>query len=676
MSSTAIACQTCGATTIKHLEQEENDVTWSERTSDCSEISPALTQSVTALRALLKLLAVLLLIACFARHSFAQSIAVDLETVGPMSSRNQAAWWSPIVVDAAGAVYVSYLGPNSPSDDVMIAKRTGDDNWAIADTTFNSAYDPGHTQTSLAIDGDGTLHMFYGMHNHPIRYLQSNAPNSVTDGFTKLNPAAFSGSFTYPNVTSAPNGDLYSIIRNSNVNSFGELHHFDNSTNTWAELPSFAHQSGATVYPDHVITDSAGDVHIVWEWAADGPQASRHFGTYARYDPDTSSYYRADGSAYQPGPATIANGDIWQGLEGSETFTFGVHGVQSAKMTLDSQGFPIITYGYSLDGTSSGYEHRLARWTGAVWQVSTVTPGPFDSDKSWITYSDGSLRFYGTLSPSDPLHSGSDDIFLRVSDDLGRNWSDPVPITNGLNIQRPVGTTVDGVDYLYLPSVDTGTMRVAIVEEISALNTLVLQIDPFTGVARIRNNSTMPFSIDGYTVFSDDAALFTTWNSLDDQSAAGGDWREANPTPSRISEIKEAGSLQIESGESFDLGMLVDTSLHLADDHLRFQFLIDGEVLPTSGLVVFDVFGDFDTDRDVDGLDFLAWQRGLSPVALSSVDLDDWASGYGTAAPVFASAVKVPEPSSIGVVLVLSIMWMLSRTCAVGKLLRLSVGSK
>ena len=63
--------------------------------------------------------------------------------------------------------------------------------------------------------------------------------------------------------------------------------------------------------------------------------------------------------------------------------------------------------------------------------------------------------------------------------------------------------------------------------------------------------------------------------------------------------------------------------------------------------------GDFDGDNDVDGADFLLWQRGGSPSPLSSTDLADWQSNYdaGTllsAAAVGASAgfAAVPEPSS------------------------------
>jgi hypothetical protein len=53
--------------------------------------------------------------------------------------------------------------------------------------------------------------------------------------------------------------------------------------------------------------------------------------------------------------------------------------------------------------------------------------------------------------------------------------------------------------------------------------------------------------------------------------------------------------------------------------------------------------GDFDGDNDVDGRDFLAWQRGESPVAYSTADLQEWQNAYGGA---LVGITAVPEPTS------------------------------
>jgi hypothetical protein len=54
-----------------------------------------------------------------------------------------------------------------------------------------------------------------------------------------------------------------------------------------------------------------------------------------------------------------------------------------------------------------------------------------------------------------------------------------------------------------------------------------------------------------------------------------------------------------------------------------------------------DVLGDFDGDNDVDGRDFLVWQRNPSVG-----DLADWQANYGTGTLV-ANSTAVPEPSAV-----------------------------
>jgi hypothetical protein len=61
--------------------------------------------------------------------------------------------------------------------------------------------------------------------------------------------------------------------------------------------------------------------------------------------------------------------------------------------------------------------------------------------------------------------------------------------------------------------------------------------------------------------------------------------------------------------------------------------------------------GDYDFDGDVDGRDFLIWQRGDSPNSLSAADLADWQAGYGTTSSTAIRTVAeatspVPEPAT------------------------------
>jgi hypothetical protein len=61
--------------------------------------------------------------------------------------------------------------------------------------------------------------------------------------------------------------------------------------------------------------------------------------------------------------------------------------------------------------------------------------------------------------------------------------------------------------------------------------------------------------------------------------------------------------------------------------------------------------GDFDGDDDVDGRDFLAWQRGESRTPHSASDLSEWKANFPTPPPSSAAAAPVPEPATWGVLL-------------------------
>ncbi|WP_148075660.1 hypothetical protein [Bythopirellula goksoeyrii] len=79
------------------------------------------------------------------------------------------------------------------------------------------------------------------------------------------------------------------------------------------------------------------------------------------------------------------------------------------------------------------------------------------------------------------------------------------------------------------------------------------------------------------------------------------------------------------------------------------------------------LLGDFDNDGDVDGRDFLHWQRGDSPngvsgVSVSAADLTDWQGNYG--APPLTAVVAVPEPAAGVFVFFLSLA-LLSRSTLV-----------
>jgi hypothetical protein len=119
-----------------------------------------------------------------------------------------------------------------------------------------------------------------------------------------------------------------------------------------------------------------------------------------------------------------------------------------------------------------------------------------------------------------------------------------------------------------------------------------------------------------------------------------------------LHQIVEAG-YEARGGTDPDLpgGAGVTSPYGRAD--IRIQVDADGELYILSksdGMIryITEAFseGDFDFDGDVDGRDFLVWQRGGSPNPLSADDLAMWQANYGEAA-FTAESYAVPEPGTM-----------------------------
>lgn len=112
------------------------------------------------------------------------------------------------------------------------------------------------------------------------------------------------------------------------------------------------------------------------------------------------------------------------------------------------------------------------------------------------------------------------------------------------------------------------------------------------------------------------------------------------PCSSCVSPVNSTFTAFEESGRSIatnlnEAGMIV--GYNDENDGIYRGFV--GIPLPESGLA-----GDFDNDQDIDGRDFLAWQRGESTTPFSVGDLLLWREGYGSPGAIVTQAIAVPEP--------------------------------
>jgi hypothetical protein len=197
----------------------------------------------------------------------------------------------------------------------------------------------------------------------------------------------------------------------------------------------------------------------------------------------------------------------------------------------------------------------------------------------------------------------------------------------------------------------------------TTVNNLLLQIDPGTGHAKLRNTSQTTVSIDGYDIASVTGSLSTSgWSSLDDQNAAGGDWRESDIGAGRLAELKPSASTSLGPGASFDLGSPFSVA---GTKDLVFSFLQAGSSFATTGAVIYaplGVLGDYNNNGIVDAADYTIWRDHLGQTfalvnrdptnsgVINSADYTFWKSHFGmisgSGGGSGLAGSNVPEPTS------------------------------
>jgi hypothetical protein len=151
-----------------------------------------------------------------------------------IDSSNVAGWWRPLVLRGTDT-YFAFNAPGTAADNhyVKFGKLTSGGGWTFgflknADGTpwieTVNGDDPGHAQPTMAIDGDGFIHVWADGHNNPWQYFRSTSALDVTD-IRRSSGMPGTVAFTYPVAATAPNGDVYLMIRNQSggVRGRGEL---------------------------------------------------------------------------------------------------------------------------------------------------------------------------------------------------------------------------------------------------------------------------------------------------------------------------------------------------------------------------------------------------------------------------------------------------------------------
>ncbi|MBX3433667.1 MAG: hypothetical protein KF847_10135 [Pirellulales bacterium] len=265
----------------------------------------------------------------------------------------------------------------------------------------------------------------------------------------------------------------------------------------------------------------------------------------------------------------------------------------------------------------------------------------------------GSVNALSELKPT-----GSTTITQASPRNLGNAFQLPAP--------TQFGTELEDLTFEYYSA--GGVVTQGIVNYIGNKqnNNLVLLVDPATGNARMENQSALTVNIDGYKIASASGSLLPStgqWNSLDDQNAGGGDWRESNPTVNTLTELKPTSSTQMTGGTNFgfNLGTPFKTVGAGGTQDLTFQYLFPGDTEFRDGIVEYRAISsglaaDFNHDGTVNNADLTIWKGSFGVNASGDANNDGasngadflvWQRQFGQSGAVPAIG-AVPEPATLG----------------------------
>ncbi len=340
---------------------------------------------------------------------------VRIVPVGPgyaLSHINATSFNRSNILSAGQWQFIAYY--NDQQKATIARRRLEETTWRVFPTSFvaNNIKDA-HDVISMAVDGQGRMHMSWGMHGDAFHYARSLSPVTSDDPIAFGPDGKMTGQenqVTYPEFYRlADGGLLYMFREGSSGNGDTYLSRFDPTVGTWAPVHTtggshspFIKGSGRTpnsnAYPNNLILDRQGRLHLVWTWRynSDSPAKKQGYQTnhdysYARSADGGRTWTRMDGTPYvlpltEPHeiskPASVA--------ETALSIPEGSSLINTTSLAVDREDRPVIATWWA-PGVRQGNhirQYMLVWHDGSRWRTSQITRRGVDYDPNGDGQSD------------------------------------------------------------------------------------------------------------------------------------------------------------------------------------------------------------------------------------------------------------------------------------------------
>jgi len=280
----------------------------------------------------------------------------------------------PRAVTHAGAHTRTYVGWVTPAGDVTVGSYDHATKQTTSFVLHAALQRDDHVSPALHVRPDGRLTAFYARHSGaPFYYRTTTNPEDVTSWgpaqtIDTNTPGAHG--FTYPNpVRLAAEDRTYLFWRGGDLDPTFSTQ--DDGETGWADARSLMHvpgdQPGYRTERPYVkyASDGQDTIHFAYTNAhpSEAPDVNIYYGRIraGRVERADGTDLSALGTPIAPTEAEVvfdAPGPTW------------IHDV-----AVGADGRPVVVFASFPTGTSAtGHVYHYARWTGASWEVSVITP--------------------------------------------------------------------------------------------------------------------------------------------------------------------------------------------------------------------------------------------------------------------------------------------------------------
>jgi len=250
---------------------------------------------------------------------------------------------------------------------VLARRQLGTERWETRRTKLRGNTADAHNSISLAVDGEGFLHLAWNHHDDALNYVRSKSPLSFDLGSPQQMTGQAETRVTYPEFYLLPDGDLLFLYRDGvSGNGRTVLNRYHTAEKRWVAVQgNLIDGEGARSAYWGATVDRRGGLHLAWIWRDTPDVASNHDIAYA-FSPDAGQHWQTIAGRELTPPFVAGNSDYAARIPAHHNL------MNSPWVAVDMQGRPYLL-SYWSDEASAVPQFHMLRYDGARWIAEQIT---------------------------------------------------------------------------------------------------------------------------------------------------------------------------------------------------------------------------------------------------------------------------------------------------------------